>query len=117
MKYLILIYDNEDYWQRVTESEMEAVMRCHGDFGDDLREAGKHHGSARLEPASTSTCVRRSGSGKVVTDGPYTETKEQIGGFYMIDAKDLDEALAYAKRLPLSDPGVVEIRPIADLDA
>jgi|SRR5882724_2672483 len=116
MQYLLVIYDNPEYWARVGEAQMDATMRRHGEISDDLKKAGKFGGCGALMPPASATCVRRSGDKTTITDGPYAETKEQLGGYYVIEARDLDEAIAYARRLPLSDPGVCEIRPIRELD-
>ena len=116
MLYMLIIYDNAEFWAGVTPAGMDETMRRHGEVAGDLKKAGKYHGCAALTSPDTAICVRRSGGDITTTDGPYAETKEFFGGYYVIEARDLDEAAAYARRLPLSDPGAVEIRPIRQVD-
>jgi hypothetical protein len=112
MKYMMLIYDDAAFWKRATDAQMAKTMQSHNELAADLRSGGKFHGCEALQPSGTAACLRRKNGKTLVTDGPYAETKEQLGGYYLIEARDLDEALEYARRLPLSDPGTVEIRPV-----
>ncbi len=115
MIYMLMIYANEADWATKTEAEMAPMMEAHAQLEEDLRKAGKYRGCGGLAPSSAATTIHL-GSGKpVVTDGPYAETKEQFGGYYVIDARDLDEALAFAGRIPGMGKRAVEIRPILDL--
>jgi hypothetical protein len=116
MFYMLIIYDNAAFWARATEAHMEKTMQRHGEIVDDLKKAGGYHGCAALMPPESATCIRLSGGKMTMTDGPYAETKEHIGGYYLLEARDLDEAIGYARRLPLSDPGAVEVRPIRQVD-
>jgi hypothetical protein len=114
MIYMLMIYADEADWTAKTEAEMAPVMRAHEQLEQDLRKAGKYRGCGGLAPTSTATTVRL-GSGKpVVSDGPYAESKEQFGGYYVLDANDLDEALAFAARIPGFGKRTVEVRPILD---
>ena len=112
MQYLLVIYDNPEYWARVGEAQMDATMRRHGEISDDLKKAGKFGGCGALMPPASATCVRRSGDKTTITDGPYAETKEQLGGYYLVEARDLNEAIAIAARIPGARYGAIEVRPI-----
>jgi hypothetical protein len=114
MIYMLMIYANEADWTTKTEAEMAPVMRAHGQLEEDLRKAGKYRGCGGLAPTSSATTLRLGDGKPAVTDGPYAETKEQFGGYYVIDAKDLDEALAFAGRIPGMGKRAVEVRPILD---
>ena len=115
MQYMLVIYDDAEYWAGVSATQMDATMRRHDEIRADLEKAGKFRGCGALMPPASATCVRLAGGEKTITDGPYVETKEHLGGYYLIEARDLDEAIAYARRLPLSDPGACEIRPIREV--
>ncbi len=109
MRYLILIYDNEAA-APPDDSEMQRWF----DYTDELKSSGAYVGGEALHPTSTATTVRVKNGKRVVTDGPFAETKEQLGGFYMVDCKDLDEALKWAEKIPSADRGSVEVRPVMD---
>src|SRR4051812_16341097 len=112
MKYMLLIYMVEDAMNS-TEREQcyaDSTRLCH-----DLAGKGKFITASPLQPVATATSVRIRDGKRVVTDGPFAETREQLGGFYMIDAKDLDEAIAIAARVPPAKKGTVEIRPIIEM--
>ena len=109
MRYVILIYDNE-----ATAPADESEMKRWFDYTDELRKAGVMLGGEALHPTSTATTVRLQKGKRVVTDGPFAETKEQLGGFYLIDVADLDEALKWAEKIPSADRGPVEVRPVMD---
>ena len=112
MKYLLLIYENEAAMSTKSEAEFGAFIGEYMTFTDDIRAAGKLvHGEA-LQPTATASTVRVRGGKNIVTDGPFAETKEQLGGFYLVEATDLDEALALAARIPGAREGSVEVRPI-----
>jgi len=110
MRYMLLIYGNEQAWESRTEQEQQENHERHGKFIAMLQERGIGRGGDALEPASTATTVRNSGE-VGITDGPYAETAEQIGGYYVLEAADLDEAIAIAKQIP--EP-IVEVRAIAE---
>ena len=109
-QYLILIYDDETAWANADEAAVGRVHEGHGKFGAN-NEAVIAGGNA-LQATSTATCVRPDGSGGfTVTDGPFAETKEALGGYYLVEAADLDEAIALAKQVPVLN-GSLEVRPI-----
>lgn len=111
MRYLILIYENEAEAQQPTDAEMQEWH----DFTHRLNESGALVAGEALQPTSTATTVRKRG-GKVVTmDGPFAETKEHLGGFYMIDVDTLDEALRWAAEIPSVERGPVEVRPVMEI--
>jgi hypothetical protein len=115
MKYLLLIYDDEKLWTNMSEAESGKVFSAYMTFTNGLKESGKHLAGQALQPTTSATCVRKQGAKVVTTDGPYAETKEQLGGFYMVDAKDLDEAIEIASRIPSTDyGGIIEVRPIIE---
>ena len=114
MHYILFIYADEAEWTNHSESQQAAVMREHEQLEQDLRNAGKYRGCGGLHPTATATTLRHRNPGQsFVTDGPYVETKEQLGGYYLVDAKDLDDALEIARRIPVTANGGIEIRPIA----
>jgi hypothetical protein len=114
MIYMLMIYADEADWTTKTEAEMAPVMQAHGALEQDLRKAGKYRGCGGLAPTSAATTMRIRGGKPVITDGPYAETKEQFGGYYVVDAKDLDEALSFAARIPGMGNRAIEVRPILD---
>ncbi len=114
MKYMLLIYSAENAW---TAEERDQCMRKSMAVCDELEAQGKWIASSPLHSVATSTCVRVRQGHTQVTDGPFAETTEQLGGYYVIDVKDLDEAIAIAGRLPPAMKGTVEIRPIYPLPA
>jgi hypothetical protein len=112
MKYMLLIYADEQAW---TEDERSRCYAESTDVAHQLQAAGKFIGTAPLQPVATATCVRVREGKRTVTDGPFAETREQLGGFFMVEAKDLDEAIAIAGRIPGARKGTVEIRPVVEL--
>lgn len=112
MKYMLLIYGTESNW---TEAERSSCMTESMGICHELNEQGKYLASSPLHPVATATCVRVREDQKLVTDGPFAETVEQLGGYYVIDVDNLDEAIAIAGRLPPAKKGTVEIRPIFEL--
>ena len=116
MKYMLLCYDDERFWERAGPDAMneaigEAVQLTH-----ELDGRGQYHLAAPLHPASTATSVRVRDGKRVVTDGPFAETREVLGGFYLIDVTDLNEAIAVAARHPGARVGTVEVRPVMEID-
>ena len=112
MKYLCLIYDEESKWATMSKDEAEALMGEYFAFTEGIRKSGHYVAGEALQPVQTATTVRVR-SGKVsTTDGPFAETKEQLGGFYMIDARDLNEAIQIAAKIPSAKVGSVEVRPV-----
>jgi hypothetical protein len=113
MKYMMLVYLDE---QAMSESERE---RCYVDsarLARELSAEGKYVGSGPLHPVAMATSVRVRNSKRLVTDGPFAETREQLGGYYLIDASDLDEAMSIAERIPAAKVGTVEIRPVLEIE-
>ena len=112
MKYLCLIYDEESKLAAMPKSESDAFMGEYFGFTNSLKDAGKYVAGEQLQPVHTSTTVRIRNGKMTTTDGPFAETKEQLGGFYMVDAVDLNEAIQIASRIPSARIGSVEVRPI-----
>ncbi len=112
MQYLLLIYGQEADWAKLTPAQHGAMQQEYGQFTKEITEKGKNLGANRLSPVATATTVRVTEGKRVVTDGPFAETKEQLGGYYLIDAADLDEAIAIAARIPAARHGSIEMRPI-----
>jgi hypothetical protein len=117
MKYILLIYSSDQAWAALTPAELQSVMGRYGEFTQSVRASGHMLGGDKLEPASTATTVRVRDGKTLTTDGPFAETKEQLGGFYMIEAKDLDEAIGIAARIPGACYGSVEVRPVSEMTA
>jgi hypothetical protein len=112
MKYLCLIYNSESEMAATAQAATRAMMDEYFTFTSDIRKNGKYVAGEALQPTATATTVRVR-SGKLITsDGPYAETKEQLGGFYLIDAVDLNEAIQIASRIPGAKTGSVEVRPV-----
>jgi hypothetical protein len=110
MEFILLLVGDEEAEAQLDEAAAGALIEAHGRFTDELRAAGAHRWGVGLQPSSTATTVDVAGDG-AVTDGPFAETAEHIGGIYVIDVADVDEAIAWARRVPAS-PGLrVEIRP------
>ena len=114
MKYMLLIYDREQDWGNMSEAEQGAIYGEYMKFGKDIQESGNYLAGAQLHPVASATSVRIREDEQLVTDGPFAETHEQLGGYYLIEAKDLDEATAIAARVPSARLGTVEIRPLVD---
>lgn len=110
MQYVLLIYEDERHYQ--DEAVYKAILEAHNAFSGELAAAGKIRGGSELKPISTATTVRQKNGQRTVHDGPFAETHEQLGGFYLIEADDLDEALAWARKLPMAGDGSVEVRPL-----
>jgi hypothetical protein len=112
MKYLLLIYGQESDWFNLAPAQTGAMMAEYGKFTEEINSQGKNLGSNRLKPVASATTVRVRDGKRVVTDGPFAETKEQLGGYYLVEAADLDEAIAIAAKIPAARHGSVEVRPI-----
>jgi hypothetical protein len=116
MRYLCLIYLNEKQLAAMPESEMSALNARHLALNEELLTGGQFIEAEALSPASSTTCVRVRNGRTTVTDGPYAETKEMVAGFYLIEARDLNEAIQVASRLPSAPLGTVEVRPCRNLE-
>jgi hypothetical protein len=112
MKYMLLIYLDEN---ALSESEREQCYKESAQFSHQLNASGQYVAAAPLHPISTATSVRVRDGKRLVTDGPFAETREQLGGFFLIDARDLDEAIGIAARIPAGRWGTVEIRPVVEI--
>ena len=112
MQYLLLIYDSEANWEKMSPADQAKMYEEYGRFTNEIKTSGKHVAGQQLKPVATATTVRVRDGKRVATDGPFAETKEQLGGFYMINANDLDEAIALAGRIPSARVGSIEVRPI-----
>jgi len=112
MEYMLLIYSNEQGMENVPEAQVRGVMDAYMAYTQALQDAKVMLGANRLRPTSAATTVRVAGGKTQALDGPFAETKEQLGGYYMIDVADLDAALAWAARCPGAQYGSVEVRPI-----
>jgi hypothetical protein len=112
MKYMLLIYGEEQAW---SDPEREACYRDSTKLAHDLKASGHYLSASPLQPVSSATSVRVRNEGALITDGPFAETREQLGGYFIIDANDLDEALRIAARIPAASKGTVEVRPVMDI--
>ena len=113
MKYMLLIYTDEKSW---TEGEREQCFAESTKLTHELHKQGKYLGASPLHPVATATSVRVRDGKRQITDGPFTETREQLGGFFLIEATNLDEAIDIAVRIPGAKKGTVEVRPVLELD-
>jgi hypothetical protein len=114
MRYLLLIYGPEPTEQAAPE-EQAATMQAYGAFTEHVKARGAYLGGEALEPTPTATTVRVRDGQTLTTDGPFAETKEALGGYYLVEAKDLDEAIEYAAGIPGAKLGSIEVRPIWEL--
>jgi hypothetical protein len=112
MQYMLLIYDDERAFAKVTEAQKGKMMQEYREFTQDIVKSGHFRAGSQLQATASATTLREK-NGKIVTvDGPFAETKEQLGGYYLVECKDLDEALAIAKRIPSVRSGSIEVRPL-----
>ena len=116
MQYMLLIYDNEKMWPSMDEKERNALMGEYYAFTEEVKKAGKLVAGDALQATSTATTVRVRNGKSLTTDGPFAETKEQLGGYYLVEAKDLDEAMALAAKIPSARFGSIEVRPVMKFD-
>ena len=114
MKYLLLIYANEADWSGIPEEEQGRIFEEYMAFSQSIFKSGHYLAGEALQPVATATTVRLKSGKPLTTDGPFAETREQLGGFYMIEAKDLDDAIAVAARIPTRGIGCVEVRPVME---
>ena len=116
MRYALLIYASEQEWANQAEEESQAQFQEYMAFTKDIVDRGIYKGGEALQPIATATTVRVRDGERLTTDGPFAETKEQFGGYYVVEAKDLDEAIEIAARIPDVRGGSIEIRPIMEMD-
>jgi hypothetical protein len=112
VKYMLLIYLNE---QALSETEREQCYRDSTALAHEINATGRYLAAAPLHPTATATSLRVREGKSLITDGPFAETHEQLGGYFLIDAEDLDEAIAIAERIPMARRGTIEIRPIIEI--
>ena len=112
MQYLLMAYVDETGWPKLSKSEQEQGIAAYAAYGEALRTSGVMKGSNRLQPSSVATTVRNTNGKPQVLDGPYVDSKEQLGGYFLIEVPDLDAALSWASRCPAAHHGVVEVRPV-----
>ena len=117
MKYLCLIYDEEKTVAAMSGEETDAFMGEYFAFTEGIRESGHYVAGEALQPVETATTVRVRGGRVSTTDGPFAETKEQLGGFYLIEARDLNDAIQVAAKIPSARIGSIEVRPVVDFGA
>jgi hypothetical protein len=116
MKYICLVYHEEEKINALPASEYDAIVRDVLDYREELRQGGHYITSSPLQSVQTATTIRVRGGKVSITDGPFAETKEQLGGFYLIEARDLNEAIRLASRMPPARTGSIEVRPLDDFE-
>jgi hypothetical protein len=114
MRYLCLIYDDEQRWGRMSKEESGQMYGEYRAYTDGIKESGHYVGGNALQPTATATTVRIRNGAISTTDGPFAETKEQLGGFFLIEARDLNEAIQIGSRIPAARNGSIEVRPIME---
>jgi hypothetical protein len=117
MRYMLLIYEREADWAAMSQDEKGKVFGEYMAFTADIKRTGHYVSGAPLQPTATATTVRVKDGRAVSTDGPFAETREQLGGYYLVDAKDLDEAIGIAGRIPGARLGSIEVRPVLEVPA
>jgi hypothetical protein len=116
MRYMLLIYGDESGFDNITEAEMAEEMAAYTAFGAEVHEKGVFLSGDALQPTRTATTVRVRDGKMLTTDGPFAETKEALGGFYILNCQNLDEALEYAAKIPGAKSGSVEVRPVMEFE-
>lgn len=116
MKYLCLIYDDEKKLNAMPKADLDGIFGEYFAFSESVRQSGHYLGGEALQPVATATTVRVRNGKVSTTDGPFAETKEQLGGFYLIEARDLNDAIQVASRIPSARIGSIEVRPILKFD-
>jgi hypothetical protein len=117
MKYMLLIYHDEPSWAVITESERQQIYADYRKLREELLKSGQFVTGSQLQPISTATSVRVRDGKELVTDGPFAETHEQLGGYFLIEAENLDEATGIAARIPSAKTGTIEVRPLVETAA
>jgi hypothetical protein len=112
MQYMLLIYDEEKKWAALSEGERGKLMADYDKFTKQIVASGHFKAGDALQPTASATTVRLRDGKTLTTHGPFAETREQLGGYYLVEAKDLDEAVAIAARIPASRTGSIEVRPV-----
>ena len=114
MQYMLLIYHNEQGWADLPKDQLQAMVAAYGAFTQELIASGAMRAGSALRPAATATMVRVRNGKVQTTDGPFAETKEQLGGYYLIDVANVDEAVKWAAKIPSANGGTIEIRPLEE---
>ena len=117
MKYLLSIYNDESSWDSASPDQTQKMIEAYYAFGREVEERGAFLAGEGLQPTSAATTVRVRNNERLITDGPFAETKEQLGGFYLLECKDLDEAIEFAAKIPGAQDGSVEVRPVMNYEA
>jgi hypothetical protein len=117
MKYMLLIYQDEPSWDALSEAERQQIYLEYRKLRDELQTRGQFVTGSQLQPIATATSVRVRDGKELVTDGPFAETHEQLGGYFLIEAKNLDEATSIAARIPSARAGTIEVRPLVETAA
>ena len=112
MQYMLLIYGDESTWQTRSDEERGQVLQAYGAYTQELQQASAMVAGDALQPTQTATTVRVQDGETLTTDGPFAETKEQLGGYYLIEADSLDEAIEWAAKIPAASHGSIEVRPV-----
>ena len=116
MRYLLTIYSDESRWATATPEDGTQLMAAYEAFGREAEAAGVLRGGEGLQPTATATTVRVREGEPLLTDGPFAETREQLGGFYLVECENLDEAIRWAAKIPDASTGCVEVRPVMDYE-
>jgi hypothetical protein len=116
MKYLLLLYGDESQWFDATPEDIQRDLEAYGAFSEEITRSGAFIAGEGLEATNAATTVRVRDGDAVLTDGPFAETREQLGGFYLLECRDLDEAVGWAKKVPAVYTGSVEVRPVMSYD-
>lgn len=116
MKYMLLVHHDQEAFLKRPENERNRLLRESVQFCNQLHSNGKYLGAAPLHPSSETTCVRVRDGKRLVTDGPFAETREQIGGYFLVEARDRDEAIEIAGQIPGASIGAVEVRPVTEVE-
>ena len=116
MKYVLLIYDEERTWGKLSPADQQAMMAEYRKFSEEVKASGQYVAGSQLHPVSAASSVRVREGKRLVTDGPFAETREQLGGYYLIEAANLDAALDVASKIPAARLGTVEVRPLINLE-
>jgi hypothetical protein len=115
MRYMFLLFNDEGAFQQATEAERNEVTSAYMAFTDEVRQAGAFQSGDALQPSATATIVQAEPGGRpITTDGPFAESKEQLGGYYMLECADLDDAIEWAAKIPAARHGKVEVRPVME---
>jgi hypothetical protein len=117
MRYMLLIYDDERHWQSLGEAERGAIMEEYFGYTRALEQSGAYVAGDALQPTTTASVVRVAGGETMTTDGPFAETKEQLGGYYLVDVDSIDEAIEWAAKIPSAARGLgsIEVRPLMEI--